>query len=322
MSTPTFPVTPVDDRDERFAQAVEAFQRGEIRSSDVARLSDLRRDEMDRLRLIWPQLDEGQRVALIDWITELSEDRVELTFGRVLRHALADPAPRVRQIALSALWEDEGPDLKAVLVCLLHDDPDQDVRSGAAALLGRCVDRLATDESSAGGQTVREALFTSWHDQTEGPLVRRRALESVSGFGADREVRQAIGEAYDDGDATLTAGAVRAMGRTANLSYFGTILAELASDDAELRYEAAMAAGELGDERAVPELISLIDDEDEDVKLAALNALGQIGGREAVRTLEALTTGDGDFAMDEAIVADALTEAMLTTDPLQAPATP
>lgn len=320
MSTPTFPVTPVDDREERLSDALSALGRREIRGPDVARLSDLRRDEMARFRSVWSDLDEDQRLALVRWMSDLSEDRVELTFGRPLRHALADPSASVRQVALSAMWEDEGSDLPSLLTSLLQDEPDQDVRAEAAALLGRCVDRLATDDQS-GARSVREALLACWRDRAQAPLVRRRALESIAGFGADPVVEAAIGEAYDDGDATLTAGAVRAMGRTASTGYFGTILAELASDDAELRYEAALAAGELGDERAVPELITLLDDEDADVKLAAVGALGRIGGKAALRALEGASEG-GDPVADDEIVSDAIAEAMLTVDPLQDPATP
>ncbi len=319
MSTPTFPVTPVDDREERLAGALSAFRQGDIRGTDVARLSDLRRNELAQYRTIWTELDEEQRVSLVQWMNQLAEDRVELTFGRALRLALVDPSAAVRQTALGAMWEDEGRDLTTLLTGLLRDDPDQDVRAGAAALLGRCVDRLATDDlDDQDAQAVRAALLTCWQDAAEAPMVRRRALESVAGFGAEPPIRRAIGDAYDDGDATLAAGAVRAMGRTVNAGYFGTILAELASDDAELRYEAALAAGELGDDRAVSELISLLDDEDADVRLAAIGSLGRIGGKIAVEALEAVKEAEEPIADDE-IVTDAVTEAMLAVDPLQAP---
>ncbi|MGI8642527.1 MAG: HEAT repeat domain-containing protein [Thermomicrobiales bacterium] len=323
MSTPTFPVTHVDDRDERLTAALDAFRQGEIRGTDVARLSDLRRDELKRVRGVWRDLPEEHRIALVRWMNQLSEDRVELTFGRMLRHALQDESAAVRQLALGAMWEDEDRDLVSLLTTLLRDDPDQGVRAEAAALLGRCVDRIATEESDPTTTgAVRESLLACWHDPVEAPIVRRRALEAVSGLGADPVIQQAIAGAYDDGDATLTAGAVRAMGRTVSASYFGTILAELASDDAELRYEAALAAGELSDERAVPELISLLDDDDVDVKLAAAGALGRIGGKAAVQALEAHAEAAAeveDPVLDQDVLSDTIAEAMLSVDPLQAP---
>ncbi|HEV2109188.1 MAG TPA: HEAT repeat domain-containing protein [Thermomicrobiales bacterium] len=321
MSIPTFPVTPVDDRDERLTAALEAFRNETIRAADVACLSDLRRTEVPVVESVWEDLSEAQRVSIVRWISELAEDRVELTFGRFLRLALADPSPAVRQLALGALWEDEAADLPARLMTILRDDPSPDVKAGAAALLGRCVDRVAgRGGDSPERQLLRSALLACWHDLDEAPVVRRRALEAVSAFGADDDIRRAIGDAFDDGDALIAVGAVRAMGRTMSADYFGTILAELASDDAELRYEAAVAAGELGDDRAVPELGNLIDDHDHEVRTAAIMALGRIGGATAARALaDIMERGEG--AVDSDLVAEALEEAMLEVDPLQNPAT-
>ena len=47
------------------------------------------------------------------------------------------------------------------------------------------------------------------------------------------------------------------------------------------RAAAARAAGEIGEERAVPALTDLIDDPALPVRLAAIKALGEIGGEEA-----------------------------------------
>ena len=57
-------------------------------------------------------------------------------------------------------------------------------------------------------------------------------------------------------------------------------------DDAEIRYEAAGACGELGGEDAVPRLIELVIDSDIEVQLAAIQALGKIGGSKAKECLE------------------------------------
>jgi HEAT repeat protein len=55
-----------------------------------------------------------------------------------------------------------------------------------------------------------------------------------------------------------------------------------------MRYEAATAAGELGEAEAVPRLIELTRDADIEVKLAAVRALGKIGGQEAKQRLQTL----------------------------------
>ena len=52
-----------------------------------------------------------------------------------------------------------------------------------------------------------------------------------------------------------------------------------------MRYEAAGACGELGEEEATPHLIKLIDDPDIDVQLTAIQALGKIDSSEAKKSL-------------------------------------
>ena len=64
------------------------------------------------------------------------------------------------------------------------------------------------------------------------------------------------------------------------------MLKELASADAEVRYEAAGACAELEEETAVPCLIKLVNDPGADVQMAAIQALGKIGGTEAKEFLE------------------------------------
>jgi HEAT repeat protein len=315
MSTPTFPVTPVDDRKERLTAALDAFLNNDVHATDVAALADLRREEMPSIESNWSRISDSGRVAIIRWVAELSEDRVELTFGRLLRFALMDASPAVRQLALRSLWEDEGSDLPSRLVSILRDDPSADVKAEAAALLGRCVDRFATQgDIQADENTVRSALLESWRDGSQAPVVRRRSLESVSGFGADDEIRRAIGDAFDHDDGFIAVGAVRAMGRTMCSDYLGSILAEMGSDNAEFRYEAAIAAGELGDSRAVSELASLLDDEDAEVRHAAMTALGRIGGQAAIRALSSKLDGE-QTGSDAESLAEALEYAMLDVDP-------
>ena len=93
-------------------------------------------------------------------------------------------------------------------------------------------------------------------------------------------------EAYRSGSPKLKIGAVYAMGKNCDLAWLQILLPELNSDTAELRYEAAVACGELGEEDAVPRLVELTEDADADVQLVAVQALGRIGGSEAKECLE------------------------------------
>jgi HEAT repeat protein len=76
------------------------------------------------------------------------------------------------------------------------------------------------------------------------------------------------------------------MGRNCDPNWLEILNNELSSTDPELRYEAAVACGELGEEEAVPHLVELTEDEDTEVRLAAVQALGKIGGSEAKECLE------------------------------------
>src|SRR4030043_471047 len=78
------------------------------------------------------------------------------------------------------------------------------------------------------------------------------------------------------------------MGRNCDSAWLATLITELNSSEAEIRYEAANACGELGAEEAVPHLLKLIKDEDRQVQEAAIEALGQIGGEQAKQALNKL----------------------------------
>lgn len=317
MSTPTFPVAPLDDRPERFRQALIDLESGDVTATAVEALSDLDRTERKAFAAIWAEMTDDRRESVVRWVHQLAEDRVDLTFGRVLRLALTDPSATVRQMALGSLWEDAGVDLVDPLLTIVRDDDSQDVRAEAAALLGRFIDRLVIDPDIAIDPiVVRETLAGVVTEVTEPPLVRRRALEAMCGFGADDEIADLIDEFYNEGDSALVAGAIRSMGRTLSARYLPTVLVEIASEDAEYRYEAALAAGEIGDERAIPEVISLLEDDDVEVRAAAVTALGRIGGPNVAHALElALSRAESDDERDA--LATALEEAMLTVDPLE-----
>jgi HEAT repeat protein len=267
-------------------EALVAFGEGQVRAQDVSLLSDLSLPAARDLAARWPTFTEESRERVTRLMGELAEDRVELHFGRALRVALEDPSAVVRQLAVAALWEDDGADLGAAFLDLLRHDPSQDVRAEAAHGLARFADRAV--EEGDGAQELRSSLreVAGWVE--EAPLVRRRALEAVAVFPGDAGVAELIEDAYEADDIGLRSGAIRAMGRSLDRRWLGTVIDELASDDAEVRFEAARACGEFGNERAVLALSEAAQDDDPEVRAAAVTALGQIGGRAAVRVLRAL----------------------------------
>lgn len=299
---------------ERATGALEAFEEGRVSPVDVARLSDLDRTALHRFASEWETLPPTTREQIVRVMGELSEDRIELQFGRPLRVALADPDASVRQRALASLWEDDRPDLLERYRSLLADDPSNDVRAAAAEALGRFANRAATGEiDEALAEQIRTDLLRYAADTGEDHIVRRRSLESAGFFGDDPAVEQAIREAFDDEDSGVQASALFAMGQSASKRWLPILINELANSDAELRFEAARACGQLGDPIAVAELLECAKDEDKDVRFAAINALGAIGGKSARRALERLADEGGEAEMDaiEAALEEIRTEADL-----------
>ena len=317
MSTPT-------SREQRpkaqatVADTIAALQRGDFRALDLVSLSDLSRADASALARVWAELPEEARIDCVRFLAELAENNVEYTFGRALRIALDDESQVVRQLAVAALWEDEGSDLIDRFLGLLESDPSQDVRAEAAQALAVFAEQAASDQLTPGrAERLRAALLAAAQDTGEPYLVRRRALESLAVFGGQPDIVALIAEAYDEDDAGLRAGALYAMGRSHDRRWLATLLAELDSADAEMRYESARACGHLGDERAVPDLARLTTDEDVQVRHAAIAALGKIGGPSSIRVLRALSQRAS--AVDAEAVADALEEALTSVDALRVP---
>jgi HEAT repeat protein len=201
-----------------------------------------------------------------------------------------------------------------VLLRLLRD-PEAIVRGAASLGLGRF---LLRSELAARDDAVTEqaehALRDIFNDESELTEVRGRAIEAL-GARSKEWVRDLIEDAYASGDRRLAISAVHAMGRSADPDWLPTIIEEMHSDDSEMRFEAATAAGGIADEDAVTELAGLAVDEDPEVQEAAIGALGQIGGPAARQVLHSVASEDRDPRVLEA-VRDALAEADFTEDPL------
>ena len=262
-------------------------------------LSDLDRERLAAFRQAWQAIHPVHRQDLVDALVELAEDHPEYDFRAIFRWLLSDEDPEVRATAIHGLWEDESPALIGPLLHLLQRDPSPRVREAAAISLGRFILKSELGELPMREVTpVVEALLRIAQNPDEDLDVRRRAIESLA-YIDEPHIRDLIEAAYYHSDTRMQASALFAMGRSANPRWASYVLAELESPDPELRYEAALAAGELELADAVKPLSSLVEDEDIDVRLAAIEALGRIGGPEAERILTHLS-GSGDPVIEEA----------------------
>lgn len=300
-------------------EAISALTTGDLSRTQVARLSDLSRGNARELAVAWGSIPEETRIDLVRRFDELSEEGVELNFGRALRIALNDPSAVVRQLAVAGLWEDESSELLHRLRDMFENDESPDVRAQAAAALERFAGKAAVgslDNSVA--RDLRESLRRSVIDSAAPYAVQRRALESLGPYGADPEISSLISEALNSGDHGLQCSALYAMGRSHDSRWLPTILAQLESDDPEIRFEAARAAGLLGSADALPVLLQAARDEDPEVRHTAVGAIGQIGGRGAVRALERLAEDAGEADLE--LIESAIDDVNALIEPLQPPA--
>jgi HEAT repeat protein len=298
------------------AEAIAAIRDGDLSQTQVARLSDLSRVNARALAAAWESIPEANRIDLVRRFDELSEERVELNFGRALRVALDDRSAVVRQLAVAGLWEDESSDLLDRLRDMLVNDESPDVRAQAAAALERFSSKAAVgslDEPVA--DVLRDELRRSAIDANAPYAVQRRALEALGPYAADPQIATLITEAFDSDDHGLQCSALYAMGRSQDSRWLPTILVQLESEDPEIRFEAARAAGLLGSTDALPVLMQAARDDDAEVRHVAISAIGQIGGRGAVRALERLAADAGEADLE--LIQSAIDDVNTLLEPLQ-----
>jgi HEAT repeat protein len=275
----------------------------QLKVAGLQRLSQLNCEQRAELNRRWPGIDVRRRRRLVQELIDLSEDNVDLNFDAVFLRGLSDDDSDVRLESVRGLWEHESPGLIGSLVELLEGDDDPAVRAETALALGRFVVMFELGSLRENHFARAEsALRRTIENADEVEEVRARALEAIG----PREVpwvRQAIREAYESGAHRPKVSAVHAMGRSTANRWLPLLTRELASDEAELRYEAAMAAGAIGDDSAVPQLLPLLTDEDSDVREAAAAALGEIGGPMAREALLALMDNESTAVREAAAAA-------------------
>ncbi len=254
--------------------------------STLIELSNLSSEELEFFQCSWAAIEPKRRCQITHRLVELAEDNLELNFDSIFKHCLEDQDAEVRSKAIEGLWENEEASLINPLINLLEQDSLETVQAAAAMALGKFA-MLAEHQKLRSYHVfkIQEVLLTVISDKNKSVEVKRRALEAAAPLSLP-QVKTAIMEAYQSHDSRLRISSIYAMGKNCDPSWLPVLLKELASADAEVRYEAAGACGELEEEAAVSHLIMLIDDPDADVQMAAIQALGKIGGTKARECLE------------------------------------
>ena len=266
----------------------------QVKAASLLQLSGLLPEDQESLQSQWDAIAPERREEILIRAVEMAEENVEVDFQLLFSYALNDTLPRVREKAVHGLWESDDRKNIALLADSLANDSDAGVRVASAmalarfATLGQEGKLVARDR-----ERVHETLMDALEDPNEDLEVRRRALESVA-VSPEGNIREWIQWAYASDEQGLKCSAVFAMGRTVDASWLQTILEEMDSQDAAMRYEAANASGELGEEDAVPHLAELLGDSDSQVQAAAIHALTSIGGISAKKILRGCAKSSDD----------------------------
>jgi len=257
-----------------------------LRNSRLVDLSNLSPEELELWQQAWTSIEAKRRRQIMHRLVELAEDNLELDFDGIFRNCLKDHDAEVRSKAVEGLWESEDTSLINYFINLLEQDNSIDVQVAAATALGKFA-MLAELSKLRSCHTTRiwQTLLGVISDKNRAVEIKRRALEAAAPLNFP-QIGETIREAYQSHNRKLRISAIYAMGKNCHHFWLPVLLRELSSTDVEIRYEAAGACGEVGEEEAAPYLMKLIGDPDVDVQLAALQALGKIGGSEAQKCLQ------------------------------------
>ena len=285
-----------------------------LKYSRLLELSGMSSDEMVEFRDAWASVTPVRKRMILEKLVELCVDDLELDFDSVFRTCLKDEDEQVRQRATEGLWECDDRSLIRPLIELMLNDPSVKVRATAAtslrkfAIMAQNGKLLPRDASR-----TRDSLIGTVIKENEDLQVRRRAIEAVACFDFP-ERDDIIRDAYNSGDPMLKQSSINAMGQSSNPEWLPTVIVEMENEHPAIRYEAACACGQLGEESTAPHLIKLIQDEDVQVQLAAVRALGAVGGPLARQALQRCCKL-GDEVLEEA-AQHSLSSIQFDDDPL------
>ena len=271
----------------------------DVANADFIEISDLSPSELGGFARTWFTIPVERQRSIISIMVGLAEDNPELDFCAVFKMCLKDRDEVVQGKAIEGLWEYEDRSIITGLVQILRSDRSPEVRSAAAAALGKFAYLIQEGKLlSKDADVVRDNLMDTLEDQDEHLEVRRRSLEAVAPFNTET-IQEYVSWAYNSDDLKLKSSSIYAMGRTGETVWLPVLIKELQSSEPSVRYETANACGDLGEEDLVPHLVPLLEDDDYQVQVAGLSALGKIGGPLAKRVLVRCIK-EGDAVLEDA----------------------
>jgi HEAT repeat protein len=265
------------DASERRAAAIEL---GEARESQA----------VDALIDALANADEGVRSAASTALGQIGDERA----AEPLVTMLDDSSESVRDSAISALVMTGAPAVPALLASL--ESSEAAVLEASASVLGQIGDTRAVrplfallnnDErsvrmaaahalSSFGGR-VFNALAAALEGEDE--RIREAVAVALGEIGDERAVKPLLDALKSSKDRNAQLAAARALGSIGR-SGIDTLIAELGNVFWDVRFAAATALGETGDERAIQPLQAVLNDQERAVRTAAGKSLEQLGANQ------------------------------------------
>ena len=257
-----------------------------INYASLAELSRLTGPEASEFGQLWLEWSSERVLDIVERMVSLCEDQPDVEFEVIYKQGLKHPNPTVRIASLKGLEESEDRALVIQLGKILKSDPVAEVRAAAAIPLAHLSIMAEAGKLSARyREALEDALYGVMENEREIQEVKLKAMEAVSVFAAER-LTSHIELAWSSGDLNARQSSLFAMGRTSDPKWIEYVIPDLEHDVASVRYEAAIAMGELGDEHHLRVMDAPLDDEDLTVQLAAISAVERIGGDAARAKLE------------------------------------
>tara|TARA_Y100000588_G_scaffold133496_1_gene146481 strand:- start:1315 stop:2466 length:1152 start_codon:yes stop_codon:yes gene_type:complete len=257
-----------------------------INYASLPELSRLTWPEASEFGQLWLEWSSERVLNIVERMVSLCETQPDVEFEVIYKQGLNHPNPAVRVASLKGLEESEDRALVVPLSKLLKSDPEPEVRTAAAIPLAHLSMMAETGKLSlAYRETLEDTLYGVLEDEEEIQDVKLKVMEAVSVFAAER-LTSHIELAWASGDLKARQSSLFSMGQTSDPRWIGYVIPDLEHDAASVRYEAAMAMGELGEEHHLRVMDAPLDDEDLTVQLAAISAVERIGGDVAKAKLE------------------------------------
>ena len=272
----------------------------ELTFAGLSQLSGLVGEDEAAFNETWSFISATRQLDLLNRLSGMADDNPEFDFYSIFCQALSGEEAGIRNQAVQSLWETEDRRTISKLIERLEQDSSDEVRASAAQVLGHFAaladaGKLSTRDT----ERVWTSLIAALEDGDEPLMVRRRALEAVAVF-RDQGLRSWIQWGYDHTESLLRQSAVYAMGRTCDPAWLDILIDEMENEDPSMRYEAANAASDIGEEEALPHLAELVADLDAQVAMAALHSIAGIGGGKAHAMLRAYASDADEPAIQEA----------------------